>query len=290
MQNSMETLVSGLNSYLGSACMSFMPDNVNHVHGLVRDEQLFRKKITLPVTATISSMDLIRMGVNFETFTIPNLDLAIYFTQIPDLDDEIAIQYELLSLRNFIHLSQRNNCNRILYVGRLYDKRNATEIENLFHDFGVSFTILLKDIAIGKGTSFDRFMSKILQHKYVYLFRPKADIRFSPVLLKDVFEWIKMINWKTDFINQYVEFGGPEVMDFTTVFYKYAKKRFPDLKYKIISIKNKKIAQWCNRYLYGINYDIYTDYISQSSLPHHPDNSIWQNKIDFKFTAIDEGI
>ncbi|MBE8723177.1 Rossmann-fold NAD(P)-binding domain-containing protein [Sphingobacterium pedocola] len=286
----MDILVCGLNSYLGKACVSYMQDETCRIHGLVRDEVLFKKNMELPVRARISSVDLIRKGLDFDSFQAHDLKLAFYFTQIPDLDDKIAKNYELLSLRNFIHLSQKNSCNRIIYVGRLYDRSHLKEVEQLFRELNVVFTILLKDIAIGAGTTFDRFMNEMLKHKLVFLFKPHSSIKFNPVLLSDVFRWIKNIEWGTSFINQYVEFGGAKLIDFYDIFRKYAEKRKPDIKFKILPFTNRLLPQLCNKYFYGIKYDLYSDYILELSKSPPVDNSIWEKQFDFKYTSIDEGI
>src|SRR5690606_33778410 len=118
----MEVLVCGVNSYLGRASVSCLQEDGYNVHGLVRDIRLLSYNTPEPITADIAVVDLIKKGTEYENFSLSQLDLSFYFTQIPDLDDKIAIQYELLSLRHFILLSQRNGCNRIIYVGRTYDK------------------------------------------------------------------------------------------------------------------------------------------------------------------------
>ncbi|NGM61202.1 SDR family oxidoreductase [Sphingobacterium sp. SGG-5] len=281
----MEVLVCGLNSYLGRASVSCLQEDGYNVHGLVRDVRLLSQH-TFPATADIVAVDLIKKGAAYTHFSLTQLDLSFYFTQIPDLDDKIAVQYELLSLRHFILLSQRNGCNRVIYVGRTYDKNCLTEIKALFLELGVAYTIVLKDIALGVGTSFDRFMTRILAHKYVFLFNPTGKIRFSPFVLKDIFRWIKKVPWHENFIREEIEFGGAEVLDLKDLLREHVRKQGLREMCKIISLQNKRLTQLLNRSMYGIRRDTYSEYILNVTRGSFADNSKWQSLFSFDFTPI----
>ncbi len=282
----MEVLVCGLNSYLGRASVSCLHGDGYNVHGLVRDVRLLSYYIKTPVTANIVTVDLIKKGKAYEDFSLDRLDLSFYFTQIPDLDDNIAIQYELLSLRHFILLSQRNGCNRVIYVGRTYDKNYLDDIKALFVELRVAYTIVLKDIAIGMGTSFDRFMTRMMVHKYIFLFNPTGKIRFSPFVLNDIFRWIKKIPWKENFIHEEIEFGGAQILDLKDLFLERIKKQGLKDVYKIISVRNKTFAQFLNRSMYGIRPDTYSEYILNVTRGNFADNSKWQTLVAFEYTPI----
>src|SRR5690606_13321293 len=234
----MEVLVSGLHSYLGRASVSYLPDDGYHVYGLSRDTRLLSYKTNIPITANITNVDLIRRGKAYEDFRLDTLDLSFYFTQIPDLDDTIAIRYELLCLRHFILLSQRNGCNRIIYVGRMYDKYCLEGIKALFVELQVAYTIVLKDIAIGTDTAFGRFLTKISANRYVFLFRPTERCTFCPFVLEDIFRWIKQIPWKEAFVNEEIEFGGAQLWELKDMLVEQAKYLKINNMKRIFSVPN----------------------------------------------------
>lgn len=283
-------LLCGLNSYLGRAALLHLPDNEYRVFGVVRDIELLKGKVKEDINASVFSVDLIKKGEAFDCFHVGDLSLSIYFAQIPDQQDTIGIQYELLSLRNFVFLSQRDGCNRIIYVGRSYDKRYIKAVEELFLELNVDYTILLKDLAIGKGTLLDQFMDKVLKHRLIYLYSSLSTFQFRPILLKDLFSFIKNINWQNSFVRQYVEFGGDRLMDIRELIQLYIKTRGLPADYKLLLIKNKKLATWLNKVLYGIDPEVYKEYIREVSEARVADNTIWQQQFEFAYLPIEEGM
>lgn len=284
----MNLLLCGLNSYLGRAGLTYLSGGGYNVYGIVRDLDLLKRKMGESIDARLYSVDLIKKGEAFYRFGIEELDLSIYFAQIPNQRDELGVQYELLSLRNFIFLSQRNGCNRIVYVGRTYDKAYLKAVEALFVELGVVYTILLKDLAVGLGSSFDLFMHEALENKRMYLYSRLGDMKFRPIILSDLFSFIKKVNWKDSFIYQCLEFGGEQIMTINELIQWYINKRGCAGHYKVFSIPHKRLSIWLNKLLYGVDSEIYDDYLLGIMGGGGADNSLWQQQIDFKLQPIKE--
>ncbi|MDR2283854.1 MAG: hypothetical protein LBE37_11620 [Sphingobacterium sp.] len=284
----MNLLLCGLNSYLGRAGLTYLPGEGYHVHGVVRDLDLLKRKMETPVDATLHSVDLIKKERSFYSFSVEGIELSIYFAQIPNQRDELGVQYELLSLRNFVFLSQRNGCNRIIYVGRTSDKNYLKAVESLFVELGVVYTILLKDLAVGLGSSFDLFMKEALKNRYVYLYSRLGNMKFRPIILSDVFSFIKKVNWKERFINQCLEFGGERVMTINDLIQWYINKSGEISRSKVFLIPSKRISIWLNKLLYGIDSEVYEDYLLGIMGGSVSDNSLWQQQVDFKPLPIKE--
>lgn len=259
----MNVITCGLNSYLGKASLHYLHDENFNVHGLVRDQNLLKSKLKILTQARLYNYDIVRYSPHSINLALPICELAFYFTQTPDLNDAVGANYELLSIRNFIQFSKRNHCNRIIYVGTIYDRKYLSEIERLFIEFEVNFTILLKDVAIGEGTSFNDFMDKMLKNKIIFLYKPKHNVSFSPIHLEDFMNWIKGVDWTTSYRNQYVEYTGAKRMEIEQVMNLYQENPAHTKKHKIIPITNKLIAKICNKYFSDVSYDQYAQYISE---------------------------
>lgn len=286
----MNVFVCGLNSYLGRASASCLQDHNFKVYGIVRDVKLFQQRIDLPVNAVIFPFDIVKDVSSYQTLALPQVDLAIYFTQIPDLEDDIGVEYEILSLRNFIFLCQKKDCNRILYIGRSYERHYLEKIEELFVELKVNYTIVLKDVAIGKATAFDQFMDKMLLHKTIFQYNPNGKIEFKPVLLRDVLKWIKKVDWENNFNQSYVEFGGEKVMNIKDIIQLYIKNRSLPNNYRIVPIRSKMLAKGLNKILYNVDYETYSRYMLELSDRAPIDNSVWQKEVDFKYSPLEEGM
>ncbi|MFD2555667.1 Rossmann-fold NAD(P)-binding domain-containing protein [Sphingobacterium tabacisoli] len=283
-------LLCGLNSYLGRAGLTYLPGEGYRIHGIARDLNLLKGRMGTSIDATLHSVDLIKKERSFYGFNVEGIELSIYFAQIPNQRDELGVQYELLSLRNFIFLSQRNGCNRIVYVSRTSDRTYLEAVESLFVELGVMYTVFLKDLAIGLGSSFDLFMEEALKNRYVYLYSGLANKKFRPIILSDVFSFIKKVNWKDSFVNQRVEFGGERMMAISDLIQWYINNRGETAKIKIFSIPSKSVSIWLNKLLYGIDSELYDDYLMGIMGGGVSDNSIWQQQVDFKPLPIKESL
>lgn len=240
--------------------------------------------------AAIFPVDLIKKGEAFDNFHIKDLDLSIYFAQIPDQRDELGDQYELLSLRNFIFLSQRDGCNRIIYVGRAHDKRRLEAVEILFKELGVQYTILLKDVAIGRGTSFEQFVQHLLKHRVIFLYDRLCHVQIRPVLLRDLFAFIKKINWQNDFVCRYLEFRGKRLMTINELIGLYIQARRANTYYKIVPIRNRALARCLNKLLYRMDSQVYDECMFDMGKPCVAENSSWQQQVEFAAVPIEREI
>lgn len=272
----MNILVCGLNSYLGKSSLIYLQDDHNLVHGIVRDANLLTKKIKGKVNAQLHNLDVIRYNPDKVTFTLPQCEVAFYFTQSSELYDPVGANYELLSLRNFIQFSQRNACNRIVYIGTIYDRKYLRAVEKLFKETEVNYTIVLKDIAIGQGTSFEEFMRKMLQRRFIYLYKPHKKIQVNPVKLPDLMDWLRKTDWSVQYINTNIEFSGNQTYELEELILLCEEKYGNNKRHTIVPIHNKPLVKWCNKYLSGIPYDQYAQYIVELCEREDLDNFKWK--------------
>lgn len=261
----MNIVVCGLNSYLGKASLHYLVNDSFQVHGLVRDQELLISKLKAPTSAKLYNVDIVRYNPYGLNITIPDCKVAFYFTQTPELYDIVGANYELLSIRNFIHFAKRNNCNRIVYVGTIYDRRYLSAIQQLFEELEVTYTIVLKDVAVGKGTAFEEFVYKMLKNRFIYLYKPTDNVSFNPIRLKDLMSWLATVDWNGNYINQYVQFQGPKKIEIEEVIGMYEQLSDTGKKHKIIPIHNKRIANILNKYLAKVPYEMYAQHIAELS-------------------------
>ena len=284
----MVALIIGLNTYFGREGVKFLQDEDFNIIGLTRDAALLEKKLGIIEGAKLYSIDICQVGNKREELQLPHIDISFYFSQIPDLNDEIGINYELLSLHNFIQLSKRNNVRRIVYFGKRYEQKYLAKILDLFKASDVDFTLVLKDIALGEGTSFDGFINDLLKNRKIYLYKPKKKIYVRPVVLKDVYRWIRSVDWQKQYINQVIEFGGENVYEIEDIIKRYIQRKGIYSDYKIVPLRNATMAKYINMAFHNLDIELYSEYIRQgSSTPMH-DNSSWKQTTQFAFTPLEE--
>ncbi len=286
----MEILLSGLNSYLGKRAMSNLNTDECHVHGIARDLELYKAKQIEEPTASLEMVDLLRKGQEYEDFRVlGGIQLGIYITHVPTLTEHVNLNMELITLNNFIQLAERNGCQRIVYIARLMDKPFIAHIKQVLENSGLTYTIVLKNLAIGKGSVLDKYMHKLINSKYLAYDTDFAKIKFNPISALDLLRWISNVDWEKNFKNQTVEIGGAKTVTIQEMFRLYKKTLYPNSKVQSVKVPGIFMNMWFKR-LYRINKEDLIEFKRLMSMEYPIDNSTWKNIMLFSFTPLEQVI
>lgn len=286
----MEVLLSGLNSYLGRRAVGHLNRDDFHVHGIVRDLSLFKSRMIEEPTASLAQVDLLRRGERYETFRIGSgVGLSIYISHVPTLGEMVNLNLELITLKNFIELVKVNQCNRLIYIARLMDKPYIHHIETMLQSSGLVYTIILKNLAIGKGSVLDRYMHQLINGKYLAYDPRFARVKFSPISALDLLRWIYNINWEKEFRCKTVEIGGPTTITVQEMFRLYKKLLYPEA-----TVQSFKLPRFIMRLIFKRMYHIHQEDLIEfrrvMKFEYPIDNRSWKNHVLFVFTPLDQVI
>lgn len=286
----MEVLLSGLNTYLGRRAMGNLAQENFNVHGIVRDINLFNSTMIEKSTAVVEEVDLLRKGDKFEHFEIKNgLELAIFITHIPSLGEYVNLNLEIITLKNFIQLIRRNNCQRIIYIARLIDKPFIHHIEKVLESSGLTFTLVLKNLAIGKGSVLDKYMHQLINGKFLAYNKSFADIKFNPISALDLLRWIYNVDWNKNFKNALIEIGGPQTITIQEMFRLYKKTLYPQASVKSFKIPGLIIRLFFKN-IYHIQKEDQGEFQRLMKKEYPIDNSTWKKIMVFSFTPLEQVI
>lgn len=283
----MKVLISGLNSYIGRRAASHLQTDDFRVCGFVTNTELYRSIYAEPITASLSSVDLLRGGVDCVSYKEENLELGIYFAQAPDMSDLFSLNMEMTRLKNFVEVLKRNLCNRVLFVARLFDKKYVQPIGALLEDLGMDYTIVLRNASIGKGSLADRYFRYMLEQKVILYDRDIADVEFRPVYVLDVLRWIRSVDWMKHFKKKIIEFGGIRQMSIRELFHLYrhlyqVETRgvpLPNFLYNMLPKSSKLLHK-----------DDVDELAHIMKFEYPVDNSSWAKFVPFSFTPIEHVI
>lgn len=286
----MEVLISGLNSYLGRRAVGHLDREDFHVHGIVRDLRLFKSRLFEEPTARLDKVDLLRKGVEYESFRVEqDVGLSIYISHVPTLGEMVNLNLELITLKNFIALVKANRCSRLIYIARLMDKPFLNQIESVLRSSGMNYTIILKNLAIGKGSVLDKYMHQLINGRYLAYDPQFARVEFSPISALDLLRWIYNVNWDKEFHGQTIEIGGPTRITVQEMFRLYKKVLYPGA-----TVKSFKLPRFIMRFLFKKMYHVQQEDIIEfrrlMQFEYPIDNSSWKNRILFVFTPLDRVI
>ncbi|MFD1166742.1 hypothetical protein ACFQ2C_14110 [Sphingobacterium daejeonense] len=286
----MEVLLSGLNSYLGKRAMSNLSKEDFNVHGIVRDLDLFKSRLFEKITATLDKVDLLRKGKEFDSFKIDSgIGLAIYITHVPTLGEYVNLNLELITLRNFIELTKLNGGRRIVYIARLMDKPYINEVEALLKASNITYTIVLKNLAIGKGSVLDKYMHQLINGKYLPYDKFFANVKFNPISSLDLLRWIYNVDWDKNFNNETIEIGGSSTVTVQEMYRLYKKTLYPNADVKSILLPHF-IMSMVFQQAYHIHKEDVIEFKRLMEREYPIDNTSWKNTMLFSFTPLAEVI
>lgn len=286
----MEVLLSGLNSYLGKRAMSNLSKEDFNVHGIVRDLDLFKSRLFEKITATLDKVDLLRKGKEFDSFKIDSgIGLAIYITHVPTLGEYVNLNLELITLRNFIELTKLNGGSRIVYIARLMDKPYINEVEALLKASNITYTIVLKNLAIGKGSVLDKYMHQLINGKYLPYDKFFANVKFNPISSLDLLRWIYNVDWDKNFNNETIEIGGSSTVTVQEMYRLYKKTLYPNADVKSILLPHF-IMSMVFQQAYHIHKEDVIEFKRLMEREYPIDNTSWKNTMLFSFTPLAEVI
>lgn len=278
----MDILISGLNNYVGRRCTSLMADEDFRLFAITRNKKLFEKRMSDPIRAQIFEVDLLK-GDMSNDIGIPYIDASFYFTQVPALDDIINVRVELLGLRNFIRLIKRLNCNRLVYVARLMDRQCLQPILDLLEEFQVDYTVVLKNIVVGKDCLLYNIYQQMSGRKIVFYSKQYGGGLFQPIGIHDFVRWLKAILHVPNFHCNVVEVGGGEAISTVDLYRIYRKLKMRLNVQRIISLPN-----WLFGLLYRRNMNDNTEtteFLHLTQIDGVVDNS-WSAYLPFTFTPL----
>ena len=283
-------LLSGLNSYLGKRAMSNLSKEDFNVHGIVRDLDLFKSRLFEKITATLDKVDLLRKGKEFDSFKIDSgIGLAIYITHVPTLGEYVNLNLELITLRNFIELTKLNGGSRIVYIARLMDKPYINEVEALLKASNITYTIVLKNLAIGKGSVLDKYMHQLINGKYLPYDKFFANVKFNPISSLDLLRWIYNVDWDKNFNNETIEIGGSSTVTVQEMYRLYKKTLYPNADVKSILLPHF-IMSMVFQQAYHIHKEDVIEFKRLMEREYPIDNTSWKNTMLFSFTPLAEVI
>ncbi|WP_313511720.1 hypothetical protein [Sphingobacterium sp.] len=286
----MEVLLSGLNSYLGKRAMSNLSREDYNVHGIVRDLDLFKSRVFETLTATLDKVDLLRRGKEFEAFKIESgVGLSIYITHVPTLGELVNLNLELITLKNFIELTKLNGGKRIVYIARLMDKPFIKDIEALLKASNITYTIVLKNLAIGKGSVLDKYMHILINGRYLPYDNAIAKVKFNPISSLDLLRWVYNVDWDKCFLNETIEIGGPRTITVQEIYRLYKKTLYPNAEVKSILVPHF-IMSLVFKKAYHIHKEDLIEFKRLMEREYPIDNTSWKNEMLFSFTPLDQVI
>lgn len=217
----MNTLITGLNNYLGKRLAWHLADEGYMTSCLVRNEKHF-----LETTEKHPNLSVIRGDLVRERYTptiAEHIDVAIYLSQDSAEWNEQYKNLELLSLINFIKQARRSNSQQLIYITRLRTPF-LEEVKQILIDSYIAYTIVRISNIIGKESILVEMMKKISSRLVIFANQRLVKMRAQPIALQDLLTYLSFIVLNPAAFNQSFDIGGPDILSYKEMLSTYMKQ------------------------------------------------------------------
>lgn len=216
----MNTLITGLNNYLGKRLAFHLADEGYSTSCLVRNEQHFLESIEQHPNLTAIQGDLLRE--KYTPAIADDVDVAIFLSQDAAEWNEQYKNLELLSLINFIKQARKSNSQQLIYITRLRTPF-IEEVKQILTDSYISYTIIRISNIIGKGSILMEMMKKISTKLFIFANQRLVKLRTQPIALQDLLAYLNFLVLNPAAFNQSFDIGGPDVLSYKDMLKTYLK-------------------------------------------------------------------
>ncbi|UOF00675.1 NAD(P)H-binding protein [Bdellovibrio reynosensis] len=167
------------------------------------------------------------VGVDVAIYLVHSMRPSAHLTQ-GTFDD-----FDLIVADNFVRAAIKCGVKQIIYLGGLRPEdtkdlslhlRSRLEVEDVFRNSGIPFTILRAPIILGaEGSSF-HIMARLVERLPVMVTPAWTRTLSQPVSLKDVVASISYCIGNEETYSKTYDLGGPEIVSYSEVMLKIAKR------------------------------------------------------------------
>ncbi|QNL51470.1 hypothetical protein H8S90_07815 [Olivibacter sp. SDN3] len=218
----MNTLIAGLNNYLGKRLALHLADEGYQISCLVRNDKHFLNTTETRPNLFVIKGDLLRE--KYHPSINEHMDVAIYLSQDSAEWNEQYKNLELLSLTNFIKQARRTNSQQLIYITRLRTPF-IKDVQQILIDSYISYTIVRVSNIIGKGSILMEMMKKISSKFFIFTNKRLVKMRAQPIALHDLLTYLNFITLNPAAFNQNFDLGGPDILSYRDMLSAYLKLR-----------------------------------------------------------------
>jgi len=216
----MNTLITGLNNYLGKRLAFHLAEEGYMTSCLVRDDKHFFGTTEQHPNVSVIKGDLLRE--KYTPAIAKSVDVAIFLSQDSAEWNEQYKNLELLSLINFIKQARKSNSQQLIYITRLRTPF-IDEVKQILIDSYISYTIIRISNIIGKGSILMEMMKKISTKFLIFANQRLVKMRAQPIALQDLLTYLNFVIMNPAALNQSFDIGGPEILSYREMLKTYMK-------------------------------------------------------------------
>lgn len=225
-----KALVTGATGFIGKRLVFQLLDQGHEVYALSRIRGVPIGQIKHPKLHVIWG-DL-KDSQNNDLFP-EDIDAAYYLIHSMAESSKNLLETEARTAENFVTAINKTHCNQVVYLGGIFEESSELSphlasrrnVELLLRKCSCPLTVLRASIIIGAGSASFEIIRDLVE-KLPLMIAPKwVKSLCQPISIVDVLYYLSHSLLKEEMYGKTYEIGGPEVMSFKELLYRYAKYR-----------------------------------------------------------------
>jgi len=230
MKEVMKVLLTGANGYIGKRLLPLLVRQGHTVVALVRSP--YRFKIAEEFRDHVETYvgDLL----NPDTLTdLPkDLDAAYFLVHSMARKQKDFTSQEKQCAQNFVEAVKKTNVKQLVYLGGIANAENLSphlesrrQVEKILKDSEIPHTILRAGIIFGSGSASFEIIRDLVEKLPVMVAPKWVATKSQPIAIADVLWYLTHVLDHQKCLNQTFDIGGPEVMSYKEMLYRFAALR-----------------------------------------------------------------
>lgn len=268
----MKILLTGATGYIGKRLLPVLINQGHHVICCVRDKNRFNLDQEYNGNVEILEIDFLKYDVKQ---SIPkDIDGAYYLIHSMSSTTGNFDELEAITAYNFRDKIEETNVKHVIYLGGIVNDANLSKhlrsrqiVENILTKGRFNFTALRAGIILGSGSASFEIIRDLVE-KLPFMIAPKWLLTKSqPIAIRNVIEFLSRSIFKEFTYNKQYDIGGPDVLTYKEMIYRFAKIRGFKRRLFVIPIMTPRLSSYWLYFITSTSYRLATNLVDSMKVP-----------------------
>ncbi len=223
-------LVTGATGYIGKRLIPVLLEMGHNVYAMTRDKKRLNLADHFMSDVRVLEADLLNPDSDF---SLPEeIDVAYYLVHSMSGSIRKFYEMEAKSAQNFVHLVDQTQAQQIIYLSGLGNEDKLSEhlasrqnVEQILSSAKAALTVLRAAIIVGSGSASFEIMRDLVEKLPIMVAPRWLKSKIQPIAVRNILEYLTGVVGLTPTYNRTFDVGGPDVLTYRQMLYKFAKVR-----------------------------------------------------------------
>jgi len=268
----LKILLTGATGYIGKRLLPVLVNMGHQVVCCVRDKNRFTLDQEYGKSVEVLEIDFLKYDADYK---LPkDIDGAFYLIHSMSTTTGNFDELEAITAYNFRDLIEETNVKHVVYLGGIVNDENLSKhlksrlvVENILKKGEYKFTALRAGIILGSGSASFEIIRDLVE-KLPIMIAPKWLLTKSqPIAIRNVIEFLSRSIFNEFTYNQQFDIGGPDVLTYKDIIYRFSKVRGLNRKVMVIPLMTPRLSSYWLYFITSTSYPLAVNLVNSMKVP-----------------------